>query len=24
VCDKARVTDKTVSFEELTATPAQG
>lgn len=24
VCDKAKVTDKTVSFEELTATPAQG
>ncbi|CAJ0895162.1 Trigger factor [Ralstonia sp. LMG 32965] len=24
VCDKAKVTDKVVSFEELTATPAQG
>jgi trigger factor len=24
VCDKAKVTDKAVSFEELTATPAQG
>jgi trigger factor len=24
VCDKAKVSDKAVSFEELTATPAQG